>query len=219
MEIENNKEFKFEFAATLIMSLAAMLTAWCAFQSSLWNSVQTFELAKFNQAGIKHAELITWGHQQKTVDTLTFMEFVNAYKAGNESLAEFYRARFRPEFKPAFEAWMAKSPFTDPSAPPHPFDMPEYRLALLEEVKKFSKENADSLKAAQNASTIADNYMLQTVIFSLVLFFCGINSQIKKVSVRTGLLIVGGLLGIMATLLIISYPVNWDVKPLITLGR
>jgi hypothetical protein len=32
-------------------------------------------------------------------------------------------SRFRDEFKPAFAAWLAKKPFTNPSAPETPFAM------------------------------------------------------------------------------------------------
>jgi hypothetical protein len=43
-------------------------------------------------------------------------------------LADFYLARFRTEFKPAFTSCLATDPFGSAAAPPSPFAMPQYRL-------------------------------------------------------------------------------------------
>ena len=38
------------------------------------------------------------------------MQWVDAYARGETELVNFYRARFRDEFKPAFNAWVATKP-------------------------------------------------------------------------------------------------------------
>jgi hypothetical protein len=63
------------------------------------------------------------------VDIATFTQWVDADVAGNRALARFYRRRFRTEFRPAFAAWIATSPRTNPTAPLSPFAMRQYRVA------------------------------------------------------------------------------------------
>jgi hypothetical protein len=41
--------------------------------------------------------------------------------------------RFRPEFRPAFEAWLTTAPFNNPNAPPGPLYMPQYAISEGEE--------------------------------------------------------------------------------------
>jgi hypothetical protein len=44
-------------------------------------------------------------------------------------LAEFLEERFRDEFRPVFEAWLALNPSENPDAPPTPFTMSEHVIA------------------------------------------------------------------------------------------
>ena len=44
-------------------------------------------------------------------------------------LADFYFKRFREEFRPAVDAWVATRPLKNPNAPLTPFAMPQYKLA------------------------------------------------------------------------------------------
>ena len=54
------------------------------------------------------------------------------------SLANFIQKRFRAEFRPAFEAWLATNPFNNPNALPGPLFMPQYKLSLQEKAPPTS---------------------------------------------------------------------------------
>ena len=43
-----------------------------------------------------------------------FFQWVNATATGDAELADFYTDRFRPEFRPAFDAWLATDPLDRP---------------------------------------------------------------------------------------------------------
>jgi ferric-dicitrate binding protein FerR (iron transport regulator) len=47
----------------------------------------------------------------------TFIQWINAREEHHQALAAFYAARFRPEFKPAFGAWLATRPSPNRAAP------------------------------------------------------------------------------------------------------
>jgi hypothetical protein len=72
---------------------------------------------------------MTSAGQASLFDTSMYFEWVNANAAGDTALAEYYAARLRPEFRPAFDAWVATEPRTNPDAPSGPFAMAEYVLA------------------------------------------------------------------------------------------
>jgi hypothetical protein len=59
------------------------------------------------------------------IDVATFIQWINAHEEHRPALAAFYGSRFRDEFKPAFAAWLAAKPFTNPAAPEAPFAMPQ----------------------------------------------------------------------------------------------
>jgi len=65
---------------------------------------------------------------QAEIDVATFTQWVDAYSRKEADLADFYRRRFRAEFRPAVDAWIATRPLVNPNAPLTPFAMPEYRL-------------------------------------------------------------------------------------------
>ena len=78
----------------------------------------------------------------------TFTQWVDAYAQHQTRLADFYFKRFRPEFKPAVDAWIATKPQQNPNAPLTPFAMPQYQLAARAEANRLeAKADASSAKA------------------------------------------------------------------------
>ena len=65
------------------------------------------------------------------LDVATFIAWTGAYAANNTTLSDFYFKRFRAEFKPAVDAWVATKPLKNRAAPLTPFTMPQYQLAEL----------------------------------------------------------------------------------------
>ena len=95
------------------------------------------------------------------------------------SCKDFYEERFRDEFKPAFEAWLATDPLVTAGAPPTPFAMDEYQLEAAEEAKELDAE-AEVL-AAQVRRNIqrSTNYVLGVMLFAVSLFFAGMSTKLE----------------------------------------
>ena len=74
------------------------------------------------------------------VDIAMFFQWANATAADDRELADFYTERFRAEFRPAFDAWLATDPLTNPSAPPTPFATDQYQLAARTEAERLDAE-------------------------------------------------------------------------------
>ena len=118
-----------EIVATVLLALAAVATAWSSYQANRWNGEQAKAFSRGNALRIEAHRAAGLAESQTEVDVATFIQWVDATATDDAELAEFYLDRFRDEFRPAFDAWMATDPFTDPDAPPTPFAMDEYRLA------------------------------------------------------------------------------------------
>jgi hypothetical protein len=108
-------------------------TAWNSYQAARWSSLAGIRYGQASARRVESVRASATAGQQTIVDISLFTSWVNAYATSNEKLVQFYEKRFRGEFKPAFEAWLATDPANNPDAPPSPFAMPEY---VLENTKK-----------------------------------------------------------------------------------
>src|SRR5262249_44407179 len=104
---EERRHTRIDWLSTLLLALAAVATAWSTYQSAQWRGEQAANTGKSTAARIQSAEASTRAGQQTQVDIATFVQWANATQAGDAGLARFYRQRFRPEFRPAFDAWIA----------------------------------------------------------------------------------------------------------------
>ncbi len=57
-------------------------------------------------------ELLTLGGQQRLLEVSTFNTWIEARSEGRSELAALHERRFSPEFKLAFDAWLAADPFS-----------------------------------------------------------------------------------------------------------
>ncbi len=118
-----------ELVATVLLAFAAVATAWSGYQATRWNGEQAKASSRTNALRIDAARAQGLAEAQKQVDVATFIQWVDAYAQNQAELTEFYEARFRAEFQPAFAAWLATRPLMNPDAPKTPFVMPQYKLA------------------------------------------------------------------------------------------
>jgi hypothetical protein len=129
-----------------------------------------------------------------------FENYIDAQLDGDAVLADFYRTRFRDEFEPAFEAWTALDPLTNPDAPPSPLAMPEYQLSQEREARALTARAEARFAEGEDANSISDTYTASTLLFASALFFTAISERFEYVRARIALLsfAVVGLIGGLA---------------------
>ena len=147
-------------------------------------------------------------NRQLQIDVATLIQWVNARQENRHALAAFYEARFRPEFKPAFRAWLATKPFTNKAAPATPFAMRQYRLKASREAGRLELAAATDSQAAKDANQRADNYMLAVVLFATALFFAGISTKLDIPSMRWTLLALGWTIFLGTAIWLATLPVQ-----------
>lgn len=180
---------RLEVAATVLLALATVATAWSGFQSTRWGQEVTKATASVNAARSAATRADGLANSQTQVDVATFSSWADAYARGETTLADFYFARFREEFKPAVEAWIATKPLQNPDAPLSPFAMDEYVLESRQEaVRQDEIATASGDRVRMNIQR-QSNYVLAVVLFATAMFFAGASGRITQPRLR--LLIVG----------------------------
>ncbi len=166
----------FELAATVLLAMAAVATAWAAYQAASWRGEQAKASSASIAARVESTRAENLANRQGQVDVALFTQWVDAYARDETELANFYRKRFRTEFRPAFEAWVATRPRTNPRAPLSPFAMPEYKLAASATSDRLEATAAALSQRAGDFIQRADDYALAGVLFAASLFFAGIST-------------------------------------------
>ena len=183
-----------ELFSTILLAVAAVATAWSTYQSTQWRGEQAVNTSKGTAARIESSEAATRAGQLTQIDIATFVQWTDAHLTGDAELAEFYRHRFRPEFEPAFDAWLATEPFTNPDAPLTPFAMPEYRVSESVRSSELNAQAGQHSDDAESANQRADNYVLAVVMLASALFFAGISTKLHEERQREALLALGWLI-------------------------
>jgi hypothetical protein len=200
-----------ELVATILLAVAAVATAWSGYQATRWNGEQAKASGRTNAIRIEAARAQGLAQAQTQVDVATFIQWVDSYAQGETKLVTFYRKRFRPEFTPAFNAWIATKPLKNKAAPPTPFAMPQYRLAAREEAFRLDR-TADELSAQvhRNIQRSTD-YVLGVVLFAVALFFAGMSTKLTAPGTRKAMLVIGCIVFLGAAVWIATSPVSISV--------
>jgi hypothetical protein len=204
-------ERRLEVVATVLLSVAAVATAWSSYQATRWNGEQAKASSRTNAIRIDAARAQGLAEAQTEVDVATFTQWVDAYALRRTELAAFYRKRFRAEFKPAVEAWIATKPLTNPNAQLTPFAMPQYKLAATAEAERLDAEAEVSSATVQRNIQRASNYVLAVVLFAVSLFFAGMSTRLSNTRLRAVTLAVGCVVFLGTAIWIATSPVSVSI--------
>jgi hypothetical protein len=184
-----------DIIATIVMAVAALATAWSAFQSDQWGDTMSFSLAQASAARTEATRSYTRAGQLAALDVSTFLAWVeqvstevkageidvsSGYEPDPTTISGFLYLRFRPEFKTAMDAWIATHPFITPDAPPTPFVMPQYRVAENDEADRLQDVAEEKFAAAQAADANDDKYVLSAIIFAGLFLFAGLSTKMRS---------------------------------------
>jgi hypothetical protein len=200
-----------ELVATILLAVAAVATAWSGYQATRWNGEQTKASSRTNAIRIDAARAQGLAQAQTQVDVATFIQWVDAYAKHETALQGFYYKRFRVEFKPAVEAWLATKPLKNPDAPLTPFAMPQYKLAATAEAKRLDADAEVSAAQVRRNIQRSSNYVLGVVLFSIALFFAGTSTKLNDPRLRAVAVGVGCAIFLGTLVWIATSPISLSV--------
>jgi len=199
---------RFELAATLLLAVATVATAWSGYQATRWGGEATKAMSGNTAARIAASRASDLANSQTEIDVATFTQWVNAYARNESTLADFYFARFRPEFKPAVEAWIATMPLKNPDAPLTPFAMPQYALEARTEAARQDQIAEDKTAEVRRNIQRQSNYIFGVVLFATALFFAGMSTRVSSRPLRLTILTMGCLIFFGTVAWIATSPVS-----------
>ena len=177
-----------EITEGLLLAMVAVITAWSGYQAALLNTDSAVSYGTAQALRSRSQSASTLAGQQMLYDATTFSTWLLADQSGNQELTQFVERRFRPEFKVAFDAWMATDPLHNPAAPPGPAAMPEYHNANLDKASELDRSAAAAFDRGNHERDISDEYVRATVLLAIVLFLTALSQRFDVVAVRVGIL-------------------------------
>ena len=193
-----------ETVVIVVLSVTAVLTAWCGFESSKWSGEMSIAFSQASSARIEAARQEGIANAARQADLSIWGVYVQARAQGDSALATYVERRFTPHFQVAYRAWIAqREPTTGP------FRMKEYVPPGTTEAaaadQRADSRFADALRNNQRA----DNYTILTVLFALVLFFTAASTRLGRP--RAQWILLGAAITFLVTTIAIlaTYPIKF----------
>lgn len=196
-----------ELAAAVLLSLATIMAAWSAYQSTRWNGERARVASVASAKRVEATRATTIQETQTIIDVQVFLEWHRAAREGDQEGMVYLYEQSRPEFKEVLDVWLTQAPPGE-IPPGSPFFMPEYALASEAEAAELSAEADAALASAQEANQRADNFVLAAVLMATVLFFAGVGAKFRGRHIRMMMLVVGVLVFLGSVAFIFSMPQN-----------
>lgn len=196
-----------EVVSAILLSLATVLSSWCAFQASQWNGEQYFRIDDENIADNKRLQKEIVAVQRRAGESNYFLYYLDAMSEGNKQKMDFLQSRFPPHMKVAVDKWIASDPLNNPNAARSPFNLPEYVIPEMLESKQFAAEAAEFKKKANEADKVSDNYLLLSIIISTALFFAGLSGVVGSKRFQRILTIIPVIILVLVFAFLIRLPV------------
>lgn len=192
-----------DVVAVFILSVTAILTAWCGFQSSKWGGEMSIAFSQASSARVQATAAEGEARDFRQYDLTIWSQWVLAEQNGDDELREYIEERFTPEFAVAFDAWEA-----DDRSARGPFAVPEYVPPGTMEAAELSARADEKFDEALQNNQRGDNYTILTVLFALVLFFTAMSQRDIARWARMTLLSIGVVIAVGGLIILLTYPVR-----------
>jgi hypothetical protein len=201
------RERAFEVAAAIALAVVAVATAWSGYQATRWTDAQSAKYAQASAQRVEATRDATLAGQLRIYDLVLVNNWLNAHATGNTALENVFQRRFRPEFQPVFDAWLALDPFNNPDAPPGPLFMPQYPSSLPNASDQHETDADELFSEGQAAAEQSAAYVLNTVFLAMVLFLTSMAERFEWHPLRATILGLAMLMLLFAVYHLAVYPI------------
>jgi hypothetical protein len=135
-----------------------------------------------------------------------FTQWLQAYQAEDETLADFLQERFPEPLATTFPVWLQERPLLNEQAAATPFELPAYVIPeLVGAAEADDRADAKFAEALRNNQR-GDNYTILTVAFATVLFFGALSGRMRSTRAQWSFLVLGAAIFLGASTLLIVFP-------------
>jgi hypothetical protein len=195
-----------EFGEVAILAIVAVATAWAGFQATEWDARQSFLYGESSRDRFEADAASSLAGQQLSADSAIFTAWLQAHSAGDTVLESEMVRRFTPDYRTAFDAWVALDPFANASAPPGPATMPEYRNPHKEKADALNADASRKFDEGTEARETGSRYVRATVLFASVLFLVALGQRFKGHSARLAVNAIAALVLVFTIVTVAGLP-------------
>jgi hypothetical protein len=189
-----------------LLALVTLTAAWAGYSAAKWGTASRIDIAQSSTLRNLATRDDLTAISLRNFDASTFNAWYIAFTLNSPQKEAIAEHRFRPEFRVAFEAWLATNPLHNPHAPPGPTYMPQYKLAAQARANALDRAASVKFQEGTHAGAVGDDYVRITIFLAAILFLVGIGSSFKLHSVRYALITVGSVLLVLSIVLILQQP-------------
>lgn len=181
-----------EVMTLVVMAIATVGSAWCAYQASQWNGEEAALGRKASEQRVDASQQFALATQTVAYDTSTISQYANALANEQDELAAFVRSSIaREDFVPILDEW--RETVRAGGTPVRLLDDQEYLDSILDPYRASLDAAEELADGSDDANNTADSYVLVTLLLATVLFFAGITNSFRDRGVRLVLLAGAGL--------------------------
>ena len=180
----NRRRGRIEIVELVVLAIVAIATAWSGFQATTWGGRQSELYGQASALRFQADAASTVGGQQLVADVSLLTAWLQAEDAGDRQLQDLLVRRFTPDYRVAFDAWLALDPLHNRDAPPGPGYMPTYHNPRMDEAAQLNDQASADFAAGTEAREHANAYARDTVLFATVLFFVAIAQRFTQRRIR-----------------------------------
>jgi hypothetical protein len=192
-----------ETAVLIVLSITAVLTAWCGFESAKWSGEMSIAFSEASSSRIEAARQSGIANAAFQADLTVWGVYLQARAQGDTALAAFVEKRFTDHFRVAYQAWIAQGEATS-----GPFKMKEYVPPGTTEAAAADQRADSRFADALVFNQSGDNYALLTVLYALVLFFAAASTRLGRSNAQWVLIGVAITFLTAATVILATFPIK-----------
>ena len=207
----DQKKKRIDLLSTILLSLAAVLSAMSAYQASRWYSAMNLSLNESSTLRAESAVADRGANRGILADMMFFVEWTKEFRNKDSVMMVAIEDRFSETLDTAFRAWRHLGVKGAAGILPRgtPFSMPEYAPPLHEQSMLLIKQSEEKFEKGKIAADIGDDFIFSLVIFSLALFFGAVCTKIDGHRLQASLLWLGIIILIAGVILIAS--LKWNI--------
>jgi hypothetical protein len=194
-----------EIVVAFVLALAALGSAWSAYQAARWGTYGTEQIAAATAKRAQQNQASTFGGQTAVADVQFYTQWLAATVSGDRKVAAEFRAKMTPELSRAMDRWLAGAP---PGTVPAgvPFSNYGYVVPQVQEAAALGRQAAALQAGAARSHNQANRFVLIGVLFAITLFFGAISGRFGAKALRTAMVALAAVTFAGAFIVLLSQP-------------
>jgi hypothetical protein len=173
----------FQITTAVTLATAGLLSAWATFQSGLWDKREFEARARANGRLAEASELILRAGQEEAINSVMFLEWIEALAAGQSLRADVLQSHFPQPFAQAFAEWRAAQP-DDMGTASASTRLPDFTGPSRAAARAARQHSRAASREAQAREQIGDAYDVTNVVLATSLFLAGIGTALPPDKAR-----------------------------------